>query len=211
MTDAFRDLLKVDNTLIRKWGRSLLAVQDYSEPVPTTFFNATTKIPTLPASARQLGFITTDGATMGKQISANETFMWQSISPVRSDLESMSYSIQASFGEASNAYVHAVYNGVQVKDFPEAPNAPFVFGKDEDFVDFPYYRVWLIAADGVGDQAFYRIEYAPRAKVTAVTDRKLVRANPEEIGLTFSAFEDKVAGGLPVWTMENGPGFGVTP
>lgn len=207
MADAFVEMLEVDNTLVRKWGRALIAVQDYSEPIPETFFTED-GVPILPESARQLGFITTDGITAARAVSSTDTQMMQWLDPVRSDLESLGSSYACQFGEGSNAWVQAVYNAQQVKDFPEKAKAPWVFGPDTEISDYPYYRLWAIMADGVGDQAFYRVEYSPRAKVTALTDRTLSRANPETIGFTFTAFKDITAGGLPTWNMENGPGFG---
>lgn len=208
MTDPFGSLLTVDNSLVRKWGRVLVAVQDYSAPVPTEFFTAE-GAPILPADAIQLGFITTDGVTAGKAMSSTDTAMLQWLEPVRTDLEGITKTLACAFGESSNAHVHAVYNGAQVADFPSSAKAPWVFDGGE-VADFPYYRLWLIAADGVGDQAFYRVEYAYRAKVTSVTDRTLARSNPETLGFTFGLFKDPVAG-KDTTIAENGPGFGVTP
>lgn len=208
MADAFGTMLEVDNSLVRKWGRVLVAVQDYSEPVPTEFFSETTGEPILPATAKQLGFITTDGVTLGKAITSEETTMLQWLEPVRSDLTGITKTLACAFGEASNAYVHAVYNGVQVADFPASADGAFIFDGGEMAV-FPYYRVWLIAADGVGDQTRYRIEYGYRAKVTSVTDRTLARANPETLGFTFGFYKDPVVG-KDTTTAENGPQFVVT-
>lgn len=208
MVDAFGTMLEVDNSLVRKWGRALVAVQDYSAPVPTTFFNATTGLPELPSDAKQLGFITTDGITAGKAVSAEDTTMMQWLEPVRSDLTGITKTLGCAFGEGSNAYVHAAYNGVEVADFPASPDGAFIFDGGE-MADFPYYRLWVIAADGVGDDARYRIEYAYRAKITALTDRTLARANPETMGFTFGCFKDPVTG-KDVSVMENGPKF-VTP
>lgn len=207
MVDAFGTMLEVDNSLVRKWGRALVAIQDYSEPVPTTFFTETGE-PILPASARQLGFITTDGITAGKAVSAEDTGMMQWLEPVRSDLTGITKTLACAFGESSNAYVHAAYNGVAVEDFPANPSGAFIFDGGE-MADFPYYRLWVIAADGVGDDARYRIEFAYRAKVTAVTDRSLSRANSENLGFTFGCFKDPESG-KDVTVMENGPKL-VTP
>lgn len=201
MADTFGSLLKVDNSLVRKWGRALVAVQDFSEPVPESFFTEAGH-PELPATAKQLGFITTDGITAGKAVSSTPTNMMQDLSPVRSDLEGIEKTVACAFGESSNAYVHAVYNGIEVADFPATPSAAFIF--DGEMADFPYYRLWLIAADGVGDQVRYRVEYAHKAKVTSLTDRGLSRANAETLGFTFGCFKDTESG-KDVTVAENGP------
>lgn len=205
-TDAFSEEIG-NNSLVRKWGSAIIAIQDYSEPVPETFFDTATRKPILPASAKRLGLVTTDGATASRSVSSTDTTMWQDPEPVRSDLESIVNTIAMAFGEGSNAYVQALNAGVEVANFPEKPDAPFIFGPDVDFTDFPYYRLWLVMRDGVGAQTRYRIEYAPKAKISTLGDRNFSRANPESLSVTFSAFKDSEAGGLPVWTMENSPIF----
>lgn len=207
MADTFGSLLEVDNSLVRKWGRALVAVQDYKEPVPTSFFDEDGH-PILPSTAKQLGFVTTDGITAGKSVSSTPTNMMQWLEPVRSDLEGIEKTVALALGESSNAYVHAVYNGVQVADFPSTPDAAFMFDGGE-MADFPYYRLWIIAADGVGDQIRYRVEYAYRAKITSLTDRSLTRSNPETLGFTFGCFKDP-AEGKDVTVAENGPQFATT-
>lgn len=204
MADAFGTLLEVDNSLVRKWGRALIAVQDYSAPVPEAFFSPEGH-PVLPAGAKQLGFITTDGITAGKSMSSTPTNMMQWLEPVRSDLEGIEKTIACAFGESSNAYVHAVYNGLEVKDFPATPDSAFVYDGGE-LADFPYYRLFVIAADGVGDDIRYRVEYAYKAKVTSLTDRSLSRANSETLGFTFGCFKDTVAN-RDISVAENGPSF----
>lgn len=205
MVDAFTELLKVDTDLVRKWGRPLIAVQDYSEPIPSAFFDED-GLPVLPASAKQLGFITTDGTTNGKSISTTPTNMAQWTDPVRQDLESVTKTLACAFGEASNAWVNAVYEGLTVADFPAAARAPWIFDDDDEPANFPAYRLWAIYADGVGDQAFYRVEYGYKARVTSTTDRSMTRANPETLGFTFS-YERDTASGKALTRTENGPGF----
>ena len=203
MADAFGDLLKVDDSLVRKWGRILLALEDYSAPVPQSFFTTTDRTPILPPTAKQLGFITTDGVTFGRSISSTDTNMLQWTDPVRSDKESDVVTIAAAFGEATNAFVNAVYEGKQVSAFPSSPKAPIVVHGGE-IDEFPDYRVHLIGVDGVGDKAVYRYLYGYKGKVTAVTDRNLARSNPETIGFTLTLSKDAATN--RVFTdMQNGP------
>ena len=209
MADAFSDLIVTDNRLVRKWGRGVIALQDYSAPIPETFFHASTKVPVLPVTAKNLGYLTPEGSTQKREIASSDLFMGQDLDPVRSDLESISNTLECTLGESSNAWVQAVYNGLPVASFPANKDGAFDFGEDIDLTDFPYYRVWHILADGVGAAARYRIEYMPRAKVTSLGDRKKARNEAEVLPFTFTGFKDPVAGGLAVWTMENGPGVTV--
>ena len=203
MVDAFGDLLKVDDSLVRKWGRLLLALEDYSAAVPQSFFTTNDHTPILPPTAKQLGFITTDGVTFGRSISSTDTNMLQWTDPVRSDKESDVVTIACAFGEATNAYVNAVYEGKQVSAFPSSPKAPIVVHGGE-IDEFPDYRVHLLGVDGVGDKAVYRYLYGYKGTVTAVTDRTLARSNPETIGFTITLSKD--AATKRVFTdMQNGP------
>ncbi|ANC31430.1 hypothetical protein [Isoptericola dokdonensis] len=201
---AVDELLQTNDTATRKWGTKLLALEDYNRPVPDAFFTALNE-PVLPATARQLGFITTDGITQANSISSESTQMDQQLEPVRTDMTGIEKQLTVAFGESSNAWVNAVLHGKRVADFAEDPHSPWLF-HDGDITDYPYYRLWVIAQDGVGDNVFYRVEYAYRAKVTATTDRTLARANPENIGFTFGLFKDPIAG-RSLSRGENGPGF----
>lgn len=201
-------LMKLNNGLVRKWGPKLVAVQDYSEPVPTTFFDEN-GLPILPPSAKQLGLITTDGIVAASSVSTEATNMDQQVEAVRSDVTGIEKSMTGAFGESSNAWLHALRAGKQVADWPADPKAPWSVD-DGDFVDFPYYRLFLIASDGVGDQAFYRVEYGYRVKVSTTADRTLARNANENLGFTFGFFRDPVAN-KSLYTAENGPGFGVAP
>lgn len=206
MADAFGEILAVDNTLVRKWGRLLIAVEDHSAAAPTTFFASATKTPILPAGAKQLGFITTDAVTLGRSISSTDTNMLQTLAPVRSDLESDVSTIACAFGEASNAWVQAVWAGLPVSEFPASAKAAWSMPIGE-VSEFPEYRIHLIGVDGRGDRAVYRYIYGYRAKVTATTDRTLGRSNPETIGFTFSLLYDAAAG-KTYEQLENGPFYG---
>lgn len=203
MADAFGSILEVDNSLVRKWGRLLVALQDYSAAVPASFFTTEEHTPILPAGAKQLGFITTDGVTLGRSVSSTDTSMLQWTEPVRSDKESDVSTIACAFGEATNGYVQAVYAGKPVAEFPASEKAP-ISSSIGDVDEFPLYRVHLLGVDGVGDQAVYRYIYGYRGKVTAVTDRTLARANPETIGFTLTLYKDPVASKV-YEDLQNGP------
>jgi len=209
MADEFSTLLQVDNSLVRKWGRAIIALQDENAPVPETFFTPTGHPIAFPLDAKQLGFITTDGVTDSKAISSEVTQMMQWLEPVRRDLTGIEKSITVAFGEGSNGYVQALRQGLPVSEFPEEPDGAFAFHGGE-ISAFPNYRLWLWYADGVGENIRYRLEYCYRATVTAVTDRTKSRTAPETIGVTFGLSKDPVAN-RDVSEFENGPSLVVSP
>lgn len=199
------EMMKNDPGLIRKWGAKLLALQDYSAPVPTTYFDTDGR-PILPASAKILGSITTDGVNETTSVETEGLQIDQEIFAVRYDETGGEKTMVVTFSESSSAWVNAVFHGKQVADWPSSPRAPWIY--DDGTPSFPYYRFWLISQDGVGDQAFYRVEYGHRAKVNGFTDRTKARRTAEGVGVTFALTPDPVSG-KTLTRAENGPGFGV--
>lgn len=193
---------------VRKWGTQLLAVEDGDAAVPSAWFDVADHLPTaLPAGAKILGFITTDGMTQAKAISREGTQMVQSLENVRDDITGIEQTLAVTFGQASSGWVNALIHGKQPSEFPADAHAPWVF-HDGEITDYPYLRVHVIMQDGVGDQAFYRYEYGYAAKIISLNDRTLNRTTAEGLGVTFGLFKD-VAAGRTLTRAENGPGFGV--
>jgi len=180
---------QVDNGLyVHKHGNAILAIADYSADVPDAFFGADGLPSTLPDGYKVMGYVTTDGFTQSSSISANDTQMLQSLDPVRSDMESLTKTLKATFGEAS-AWVNSIYSGMQVADWA-ATNSD-VYQIDEGSTsEFPYYRILLLTQDGVGADAWYHVDFAYRAKVTNLGDRTLSRADSESYETTFTCYLD---------------------
>ena len=192
---------------VRKWGTQLLAVEDGSAAVPSAWFDTEDHRPTaLPATARILGFITTDGMVAAKGISREGTQMVQSLENVRDDITGIEQTLAVTFGQASSAWVNALYHGKLPSEFPAEAHAPWIY-HDGEITDYPFLRLHVLMQDGVGPQAFYRYEYGYSAKIISVNDRTLNRTTAEGLGMTFGLFKD-VAVGRTLTRAENGPGFG---
>lgn len=201
---AVDEILETDTSRIRKWGTQLLALADYTAPVPEQFFTSGGE-PILPPEFQQLGFITTDGITRGTSVSSESTSMVQQLEPVRTDVTGIEETLTCTFGEGSSAWTQALIHAKPVAEWPADPHSPWVYHRGQ-FTDFPYYRLLVLMQDGVGDQTFYRVEYGYRAKITALTDRTWNRSTPEGLGVTFGLFKDSIAGRSST-SAENGPGF----
>lgn len=186
---------------VRKWRRMLIAIADETATVPTAFFGTDHLPIALPTGYKDLGFITTDGATAADALTSEATQMLQSLEPVRTDVTGREQSLAAAFGE-SNAWTNALAHGKPVADWPTDRDGPWIYD-DGEVSDWPYYRLFLIGQDGVGAGAVFRVEYAYRAKVTAKTDRAMGSA-AEAFGFTFGLFKDPVAG-KSLTRAENGP------
>lgn len=186
---------------VRKWRRMLLAIADYSTAVPSPLFTTGFLPLTIPTGFKQLGYVTTDGATIADSLSTEKTSMLQSLSPVRRDTTGREQTLNVAFGE-QNAWVNALAHGQLVADWPTAKDGPWLFD-DGQVTDWPYYRLLLIGQDGVGAKAIYRVEFAYKAGVDAKADRQM-GSKEETTGITFGLYLDDVAG-KSYTRAQNGP------
>lgn len=187
-----QSVLVAHDAEVRKWATIAFFIMDPATPAPTkeSFWGAD-HLPILPAAAKQLGYITTDGISDSIDISAEDTNMLQKLQPVRNDLTGMTNTLSVSFGE-SNAYTQALRHAVPFEDFPETEVGAWHF--DNEISEFPEYRGGFIAQDGVGSQAVFRVEFGYRIKVVGMEGRTLNRTDAEVHGFTFGLFPDYVTG-----------------
>ena len=181
------DLAKIlddNNKLVHKWGTQLLAIADYSTPMPEKFFDTTT--------GKILGYITTDGQQMSRSIESSDTNMVQDLEPVRTDMTGRTRTLHVNFGE-SNAWVKGLAHGKPVSAWPSDKDADWEY-TDGEVTDMPYYRLLTIAQDGVGGDATYRIQAGYRVKVTDQGDQTLNRSDVEVEDTTFGFYKDPDSG-----------------
>lgn len=191
--DDLAKILDDDNTLVHKWGTQLLAIADYSTPMPDKFFDTITGKPlTLPAGFKILGYITTDGQQSSRSIESSDTNMVQDLEPVRTDMTGRTRTLHVNFGE-SNAWVKGLAHGKPVSAWPADKDADWEY-TDGEVTDMPYYRLLTIAQDGVGDDATYRIQAGYRCKVTDQGDQTLNRSDSEVEDTTFGFYKDPESG-----------------
>ena len=206
MTDTYASVanqLADNSALVRKHGTALLAIADYSAPVPTAFFDSATGQPLLlPAGYKNMGYVSTKGFTAKKDTKSDDTTMLQDLDPVRSDLSSSTRTLAVGFGEMS-AWVKNLMAGLPVSAWPAANSGKWSVD-DKGTQESPYYRLLLLTQDGAGAQAFYRVEFAYRAKITDIGDRTLNRSDAEIEEPTFTCYKDPAASGAS-YHMESSP------
>jgi hypothetical protein len=192
--------LAIDNRLVRKHGTQILAIADYATAFPTTLWETgsdTFVVPkALPTGYRDMGYISTDGIQNSSDVSTSDVQAVQTTNPVRSDIDSIVKTLQVTLLEAS-AWVQGLAHGLPVSEWPEDKTAAYEY-LDGDRSDFPYYRLLVLTQDGVGADAFYRIEGAFRAKVTDIGDRSLQRSDAEMFQRTFTCYQDSQFGATTV-------------
>lgn len=178
---------------VRKHATMIIAIADYSTPAPEKFFGEDGLPCKLPDGYKQLGYVTTKGVVEKRSVKTDDTTMLQDLEPVRSDLSSSTRQIDVTFGEA-NAYTEALRAGLPVAAWPESKDSKTWSYTEHGLSQLPLYRIYLIAQDGVGADAVYRVEFAYKATITGFGDRTLDRADTEDLGFTFDVLTDERTG-----------------
>jgi len=206
------DLQDNDNTLIRKHGNQLFAIADYSTEAvdPDDLFGARgadgyIAPVALPAGWKVMGYITTDGISEANDVGTSAVNAVQDLDPVRNDVDSLTKTLQLSFLE-SNAWTKALAHDLPVSEWPASKKGAYTY-HDGDKSDFPFYRGLIITQDGVGRDAWYRVEEAYRMQVSDKGDRTLQRSDPEETNRTFTCFKDPALDEPKSYTEDARPAF----
>ena len=178
---------------VRKHATMVLAIADYSTPAPEKFFGDDGLPFQLPDGYKQMGYVTTKGVVEKRSVKTDDTTMMQDLEPVRSDLSSSTRQIDVTFGEA-NAFTEALRAGLPVASWSESKNSKTWAYTEHGLSQLPLYRIYLIAQDGVGADAVYRVEFAYKASISGFGDRTLDRPDTEDLGFTFDVLTDEKTG-----------------
>ena len=178
---------------VRKHATMVLAIADYSTPAPEKFFGDDGLPFQLPDGYKQMGYVTTKGVVEKRSVKTDDTTMMQDLEPVRSDLSSSTRQIDVTFGEA-NAFTEALRAGLPVASWPESKDSKTWSYTEHGLSQLPLYRIYLIAQDGVGADAVYRVEFAYKASISGFGDRTLDRPDTEDLGFTFDVLTDEKTG-----------------
>ena len=178
---------------VRKHATMIIAIADYSTPAPEKFFGDDGLPCKLPDGYKQLGYVTTKGMVEKRSVKTDDTTMLQDLEPVRSDLSSSTRQLDVTFGEA-NAYTEALRAGLPVASWPESKDSKTWAYTERGVSQMPLYRIYLIAQDGVGADAVYRVEFAYKTTISGFGDRTLDRTDTEDLGFTFDVLTDEKTG-----------------
>jgi hypothetical protein len=193
-----------DNRLIRKHPLQICAMADYDADAPSEFFDSTDHLPTaLPDGYHDLGYITTDGIPWSRDVDTDDVDSVQTTEHTRSDISSDVLSAKIMFQETTGLTLALGYGTLLA-------NAP-ALGETVDMkrpaaADQPYRRMLVITQDGTGDQAFYRVMFCPRVRITDFDDRNFQRSDEEQHAFTFTAYYDAEYG-TSLREIMDGPGW----
>jgi hypothetical protein len=196
---SVEDQLDDDNRLTLKHGIQLMAIADYSAPVPEAWFvaGAAPTDPHLPAvlpdDYRNMGYITTDGTVFATSVTSDDVMAVQETSPIRSDRSAETETAKVTFLEAASAYVQALRNNLPVSAWPETKDAGFEFHRGAKTAT-NYYRVLFLSQDGSTESgdAIFTVLFAYRVSVTDYDDMTANRTDAEGVGFTFTFYRDPV-------------------
>lgn len=196
---AVEDQLDDDGRLTLKHGTQIMAIADYSAPVPSAFFvNPGTEgglaLPAvLPAAFKNMGYITTDGTVFSTDVTTDNVMAVQDTTPVRSDRSEETETFTVTFLEAASAYVQALRHNLAVAEWPDEKTEAFEFHRGEQAVT-NYYRVIVLTQDGsvASGDAKFTVVMAYRVSVTDYDDQTFNRTDAEGVGFTFTAYRDPV-------------------
>ncbi|HEX6969106.1 MAG TPA: hypothetical protein VF174_09890 [Micromonosporaceae bacterium] len=161
---------------------------------------------TLPPDWEDVGFMTTAGASYGRETEQSDINSFGSVEPTRSDITRDTMTLQFSMQEtkrltvelASGADLSSTQAAVTTGEFSvEKPNVP----------GFRYYRVLGLFVDETNDGEIYIARYMPRARVTEFAEQAF--NNDDEAilwGVTMTGFEDSTVGYSHRWIF-GGPGW----
>lgn len=198
-----KDKLDASSTNLRKWPDQIMMIFAPDAVLPETWFDESF-LPVIPAGGKDMGFITTDGIQHEESLSSANTSVLQRLRPQRSDLEGIEEALTVAFAE-DNAWVQCLVNFVPFEDWPETKDGPWQINRG-NVTQLPEYRMVLLAQDGVGSAARYRVIVGYRIKVNTKTARTMSRTADETHGVTLALLEDELLKSTSD-EFQNGPAY----
>lgn len=143
----------------------------------------------LPTGWYSCGSTDTGGLQFNRALTVQDTMIWQSVLPARSDVTADKRTVQVKFSEALKRPVQSLELGITVANTPTIGSA---FKVDTDSTgNQPLRRLLCIGYDPLLDITIAREFF--KVKVTSYGNQMWDRANPVMVDVTFDTYVD------PVW------------
>ncbi len=154
----------------------------------------------LPAGWEDLGWISTDGATYGRETEVSDVNSFGSVEPTRSDVtrDTITMSVVA---QETKMLTLGLYTGADTSALrANATTGEFSISKPA-VPGFRYYRVLGVFVDRDDDgQEIYIARYMPRCRITEWGEQQFTDGDdPIGYSMTFTGFEDSVVGYSHRW------------
>ena len=160
---------------------------------------------TLPVGWQQLGLVTEDMFTFGRELEVSEVRSGGETEPTRSDVKSVTKTFSTTVQEVNRATLELV-KGMDLSAVVAGADG-VVEIVEPDRPRLRYLRVAVFGADESSIGERYRVRQFPRMRVTETGEEQWQNEDSaHEVELTFTAFKDVVLGtSTQEWL--GGPGF----
>lgn len=161
---------------------------------------------TLAAAWEDLGWVTSDGVSYGRETEQSDVTSFGSLEPTRSDITSDIITMTVTAQETKLLTI-GLYTGVDTTDLEaNATTGELDIIKPAQPAGL-HYRVLAIFVDEVDEGEIYIARYMPRARITEYGEQTFTDGDdPIGYPLTFQGTEDSTAGYSHSW-MFGGPGW----
>jgi hypothetical protein len=178
--------------------------------VSTTTPGAGIDLAALPSGWTDLGWVTSDGVTYGRETEVSDVTSFGSVQPTRSDVTSDTITMSVVAQETSLLTL-GLYTGADTTALT-ADAVTGEFGISKPAVPgFRYYRVLglFVDRDDAGRE-IYMARYMPRCRITEWSEQQFSDGDdPISYGLTFTGYEDSTAGYSHRWIFGGAGWFGL--
>lgn len=193
--------------LIRKALDAAIAIAPTTATIPTAFTTTSAAtLAALPTGFKGLGYVTKDdGLSFSRDIAAEEVTSYGSVTPTRRDMVSDTTAVSFTCQE-TNLQTLQLFFGVDLSSLtPTATTGEVAFSQPLQ-PSGSFYRLIMIAQDGVGTDTTYIIRIMPRAQLSEVGEQTWSDGGELSYPLTFTATPDNTLG-YAVRHVLAGPGW----
>lgn len=203
----FAALQKRQSELIRKALNGSVFVSDITGPeIETLTTGATADLTVLDEAYDDLGWLSTDGAQFGRDVSSSDVTSWGSVGPTRSDITADTTTLTVTCHE-TKARTIALSTGVDLAALtPDEITGEVGIVKPARPTS-KHYRVLSVAVDEGDAGEIYIGRFLPRAKPTSFAEQAFGGGDdPITWGVTLTGYEDSALGYTERWFF-GGPGW----
>lgn len=188
-------------------GASLTGGTSPAVGVTTTTPGVAPDLTALPTGWEDLGWITSDGVTYGRETEVSDVTSFGSVQPTRSDVTSDTITMSV-VAQQTSLLTLGLYTGADTSALTAtAGTGEFAIAKP-DVPGFRYYRVLglFIDRDDAGRE-IYLARYMPRARITEWGEQQFSSGDDAiNYSFTFTGYEDSSVGYSHRWIFA-GPGW----
>jgi hypothetical protein len=228
MSELWTALNQDNATNVRKWLYGSVLIRDWKGDGSTALngftpfdtdgnFLTTLLSPSFPGGRfYDCGYLSDAGVTLTPKYTTDDTKVWQTRHPVRTDVQEDSEEIMFTMAE-STPLADYLRNNLPLSNVPEVGTANYQATQPLQN-DIVYRQLVIIGVDGTVGNADYIVELRPRVSLTKKGKRDFQAKNMDGTELTFGVYPDPASGfaastlrGGPLWAQSGGPIVWPTP